>query len=133
MPLVFDFTPDDLLIFIECTLYFIISSPPRLHFELNACLQSINLLIQQLFGGFLLLIYLWCIINDLVDQLQMLLVFLLPGPSDLCEGIVEVVLEFAQVLELTDVVSDLLLVGTFEFSPIYTLKNPRKALTYYYV
>ncbi len=83
LPLVFDFTPDDLLIFIECTLYLIISSPSRLHFELNACLQSINLLIQQLFGSFLLLIYLWCIINDLVDQLQMLLVFLLPGPSDL--------------------------------------------------
>ena len=56
----------------------------------------------------------------------MLLVFLLPSPSDLCEGIVEVVLEFAQVLELTDVVSDLLLVGTFEFSPIYTLKTQQK-------
>lgn len=47
----------------------------------------------------------------------MLSVLFSPGPLDLVECVVEVVLEFTQVFQLSDIIGDLLLVGTFEFSP----------------
>jgi hypothetical protein len=46
-----------------------------------------------------------------------LIVLFSPGPLDLVECVVEVVLELTQVFQLSDIIGDLLLVGTFEFSP----------------
>ena len=47
----------------------------------------------------------------------MLVVLLGPRPLDLIESIIKVVLKLAQVLQLSDIICDLLLVCTFEFSP----------------